>query len=64
MAARTLTLHHVTTSSIGKTSSFVGPFVPSAIVDDPGNNSSPFYILFALSLASTVFLLLTVDLRK
>ena len=29
-------------SIIGKTSSFIGPFISSAIIDDTGNNSSPF----------------------
>ena len=51
-------------SIIGKTSSFVGPIVSSAIIDDTGNDSSPFYFLFGLSLASFMFLLLFVDLRK
>ncbi|GAB7356451.1 hypothetical protein MBLNU459_g7219t1 [Dothideomycetes sp. NU459] len=53
-------------SIIGKTSAFIGPLVSSAIIDasPSGNNSSPFYFLFALSLASFVFLLLFVDLRK
>lgn len=51
-------------SVIGKTSSFIGPFISSAIIDDTGNNSSPFYFLFALSLASFVFLLFFVDVKK
>lgn len=51
-------------SIIGKTSSFIGPFISSAIIDDTGNNSSPFYFLFALSLASFVFLLFFVDVKK
>ncbi|PPJ55870.1 hypothetical protein CBER1_03812 [Cercospora berteroae] len=43
-------------SIVGKTSSFIGPFISSAIIDaTDGNNSSPFYFLFALSLASFVF---------
>lgn len=51
-------------SIIGKTSSFIGPFISSAIIDDTGNNSSPFYFLFALSLASFLFLLFFVDIKK
>ncbi|KAK3113140.1 hypothetical protein LTR53_009849 [Teratosphaeriaceae sp. CCFEE 6253] len=51
-------------SIIGKTSSFIGPLVSSAIIDDTGNNSSPFYFLFALSLASFLFLLFFVDVKK
>ncbi|TKA81396.1 hypothetical protein B0A55_02065 [Friedmanniomyces simplex] len=51
-------------SIIGKTSSFIGPLVSSAIIDDTGNNSSPFYFLFALSLVSFLFLLFFVDVKK
>jgi len=51
-------------SIIGKTSSFIGPLVSSAIIDDTGNNSSPFYFLFGLSLASFIFLLFFVDVKK
>ena len=51
-------------SIIGKTSSFIGPLVSSAIIDDSGNNSSPFYFLFGLSLASFLFLLFFVDIKK
>ena len=53
-------------SIIGKTSSFIGPLVSSAIIDHSrnGNNSTPFYFLFALSLASFVLLFLFVDLKK
>nr|POF13241.1 autophagy-related protein 22 [Quercus suber] len=53
-------------SIIGKTSSFIGPLVSSAIIDaSPShNNSTPFYFLFALSLASFVFLLFFVDVEK
>ncbi|KAI9688684.1 MAG: hypothetical protein M1822_001041 [Bathelium mastoideum] len=53
-------------SIIGKTSSFIGPLVSSAIIDatPSGNNSTPFYFLFALSLASFLFLLFFVDLKK
>ncbi|KAH0537071.1 hypothetical protein FGG08_006112 [Glutinoglossum americanum] len=52
-------------SIVGKTSSFIGPLVSSAIIDrNPNhNNSTPFYFLFSLSCAS--FVLLTfVDLKK
>lgn len=51
-------------SIIGKTSSFIGPFISSAIIDNTGNNSSPFYFLFALSLASFLFLLFFVDVKQ
>ena len=53
-------------SIIGKTSSFIGPIVSSAIVDaDPSHSSStPFYFLFSLSLVSFVFLFWFVDLKK
>jgi MFS-type transporter involved in bile tolerance (Atg22 family) len=51
-------------SIIGKTSSFIGPFISSAIIDRTGNNSSPFYFLFALSLASALFLFFFVDVEK
>ncbi|KAI7082249.1 hypothetical protein KC356_g8508 [Hortaea werneckii] len=51
-------------SIVGKTSSFIGPLVSSAIIDDTGNNSSPFYFLFALSIVSFLFLLFFVDLKK
>lgn len=53
-------------SIIGKTSSFIGPLVSSAIIDasPTNNNSSPFYFLFALSLASFLFLLFFVDVKK
>ncbi|KAI1153269.1 MFS general substrate transporter [Nemania diffusa] len=52
---------------IGKTSSFIGPFVSSAIIDaSPGhnNNSAPFYFLFALTLVSAIGLFLFLDLDK
>ncbi|KAI1295093.1 autophagy-related protein 22-like protein [Xylaria venustula] len=52
---------------IGKTSSFIGPFVSSAIIDaSPGhsNNSAPFYFLFALSLVSATGLWVFLDLDK
>jgi MFS-type transporter involved in bile tolerance (Atg22 family) len=51
-------------SIVGKTSAFIGPLVSSAIIDDTGNNSSPFYFLFALSLASCAFLYWFVDVNK
>ncbi|KAI9716081.1 MAG: hypothetical protein M1828_000492 [Chrysothrix sp. TS-e1954] len=53
-------------SIIGKTSSFIGPIVSSAIIDasPTNNNSTPFYFLFGLSLASFLFLLIFVDLKK
>ena len=53
-------------SIIGKTSSFIGPLVSSAIIDaSPSKNSSmPFYFLFALSLASFGFLVMFLDLKK
>lgn len=53
-------------SVIGKTSSFIGPLVSSAIIDASphGNNSTPFYFLSSLSLASFLLLLLFVDIKK
>ena len=51
-------------SVMGKTSAFIGPLVSSAIIDDTGNNSSPFYFLFALSLVSTAWLVFCVDIKK
>ncbi|KAJ5758684.1 Major facilitator superfamily domain general substrate transporter [Penicillium odoratum] len=53
-------------SIIGKTSSFIGPIVSSAIIDasPTGNSSTPFYFLFALSLFSFVLLVFFVDLKK
>ena len=58
-------------SIIGKTSAFIGPLVSSAIIDDTitasnptGNNSTPFYFLFALSVLSFVGLAYFVDLKK
>ncbi|KAH8691428.1 putative autophagy protein [Talaromyces proteolyticus] len=53
-------------SIIGKTSSFIGPIVSSAIIDasPSGNNSLPFYFLFGLSLLSFGLLLFFVDLAK
>jgi MFS-type transporter involved in bile tolerance (Atg22 family) len=51
-------------SIVGKTSAFIGPLVSSAIIDDTGNNSSPFYFLFALSAASCAWLFFFVDVEK
>ncbi|KAH8691758.1 autophagy-related protein 22-like protein [Phaeosphaeriaceae sp. PMI808] len=51
-------------SIIGKTSAFIGPLVSSAIIDETGNNSSPFYFLFSLSVASCVWLYFFVDVGK
>ncbi|WWC93161.1 uncharacterized protein L201_008129 [Kwoniella dendrophila CBS 6074] len=39
-------------SIIGKTSSFIGPFVSSAIIDDSGNTNMPFTFLLALGVVS------------
>ncbi|KAK0383860.1 hypothetical protein NLU13_7952 [Sarocladium strictum] len=52
---------------IGKASSFIGPFISSAIIDaTPGGtgNNAPFYFLFALSLVSTVGIWAFLDLEK
>jgi MFS-type transporter involved in bile tolerance (Atg22 family) len=46
-------------STINKTSSLIGPFVSSAIIDDTGNNNTGFSFLLAicvLSLVSSCFL--------
>ncbi|KAJ5728702.1 uncharacterized protein N7483_003210 [Penicillium malachiteum] len=53
-------------SIIGKTSSFIGPIVSSAIIDasPTGNTSTPFYFLFALSIFSFLILVFGVDLKK
>jgi MFS-type transporter involved in bile tolerance (Atg22 family) len=59
-------------SIIGKTSSFIGPLVSSAIIDDAfasnpvstNANSTPFYFLFALSVVSFLGLAFFVDLGK
>jgi MFS-type transporter involved in bile tolerance (Atg22 family) len=53
-------------SIIGKTSSFIGPLVSSAIIDasPTGDNSAPFYFLFALSAVSFGVMVFGVDLRK
>lgn len=53
-------------SIIGKTSSFIGPLVSSAIIDASphGNTSTPFYFLFSLSSVSFALLIVFVDLKK
>ena len=51
-------------SIIGKTSAFIGPIVGSAIVDRTGNDSSPFYFLFSLSIVSAIWLIFFVDVKK
>ncbi|KAE8444004.1 hypothetical protein EG329_001133 [Mollisiaceae sp. DMI_Dod_QoI] len=53
-------------SIIGKTSSFIGPLVSSAIIDDSpsGNNSTPFYFLVGVSVVSFAMLVFLVDLEK
>ncbi len=53
-------------SIIGKTSSFIGPLVSSAIIDASpnGNNSTPFYFLFGLTALSGGILVLFLDLGK
>lgn len=53
-------------SIIGKTSSFIGPLVSSAIIDASphGNNSTPFYFLFGLSLLSAGLPVAFLDLKK
>ncbi|KZO91552.1 hypothetical protein CALVIDRAFT_568118 [Calocera viscosa TUFC12733] len=51
-------------SIIGKTSSFIGPFVTSAIIDRAnGNNNMAFTFLFALTLVS-VLILFVIDVPK
>ncbi|KAL2212975.1 hypothetical protein CC79DRAFT_1338746 [Sarocladium strictum] len=52
---------------IGKASSFIGPFISSAIIDaTPGGNgnNAPFYFLFALSLVSAIGIWSFLDLEK
>lgn len=53
-------------SIIGKTSSFIGPIVSSAIIDASphGNNSTPFYFLFCLSVLSAGVLSLFLDIKR
>ncbi|KJZ75201.1 hypothetical protein HIM_05395 [Hirsutella minnesotensis 3608] len=51
----------------GKASSFIGPFVSSAIIDASAgghNNSAPFYFLFGLSFASALGLWAFLDLER
>lgn len=50
-------------SIIGKTSSFIGPFVSSAIQDRSGNGNMPFTFLLALGVVSTA-ILVCVDVKK
>ncbi|WVQ74264.1 hypothetical protein IAR50_003861 [Cryptococcus sp. DSM 104548] len=50
-------------SIIGKTSSFIGPFVSSAIIDDSNNTNMPFTFLLALGFVS-VGILACVDVDK
>ncbi|RCI12907.1 hypothetical protein L249_0768, partial [Ophiocordyceps polyrhachis-furcata BCC 54312] len=49
---------------VGKASSFVGPFISSAIIDAGRNSSAPFYFLFGLSLVSAVGLWAFLDLEE
>lgn len=53
-------------SIVGKTSSFIGPLVSSAIIDTTpsGNASTPFYFLFGLSLLSFWILFVWIDLKQ
>ena len=52
-------------SIIGKTSSFIGPLVSSAIIDaSRGNNSTPFYFLLGLTLLSGLLLVVFLDIGK
>ncbi|TFB01288.1 Autophagy-related protein 22 [Trichoderma ghanense] len=52
---------------IGKSSSFIGPLISSAIIDatpNRSNNSAPFYFLFALTIVSAVGIWTFLDLDK
>lgn len=52
---------------VGKSSSFVGPFISSAIIDDtPGstNNNAAFYLFIVLSVTSLAFIWYFLDLEK
>ncbi|KAH6605286.1 hypothetical protein Trco_006993 [Trichoderma cornu-damae] len=52
---------------IGKSSSFIGPLISSAIIDatpNGSNNSAPFYFLFALTVVSAVGIWAFLDLEK
>lgn len=52
-------------SIIGKTSSFIGPFISSAIIGaSGGNNNTPFYFLLGLTVLSGGTLVLCLDLKK
>ena len=53
-------------SIIGKASSFIGPIISSAIIDATphGNNSTPFYFLFGLTVLSATLLVFFLDLKK
>lgn len=53
-------------SIIGKTSSFIGPIVSSAIIDatPSGKASAPLYFLFGLRVVSFGVLVFGVDLRE
>lgn len=48
---------------MGKASSFIGPFVSSAIIERSGNTNMPFTFLFALG-ALAVIILFLVDVDK
>lgn len=50
-------------SIIGKTSSFIGPFVSSAIIDRSGNTNMPFTFLLALGTVA-MGILFAVDVDK
>lgn len=49
---------------VGKASSFIGPFISSAIIDSSGSSSAPFYFLFALSFVSALGLWAFLDLEE
>lgn len=52
---------------IGKSSSFIGPLISSAIIDatpNRSNNSAPFYFLFGLTIVSAVGIWTFLDLDK
>ncbi|KAL6866774.1 autophagy-related protein 22-like protein [Trichoderma novae-zelandiae] len=52
---------------IGKSSSFIGPLISSAIIDatpNGSNNSAPFYFLFGLTIVSAVGIWTFLDLDK
>ncbi|KIR34151.1 hypothetical protein I352_03386 [Cryptococcus deuterogattii MMRL2647] len=62
-AGETMFLFFALFSIIGKTSSFIGPFVSSAIIDDSGNTNMPFTFLLGLGVVS-VGILSCVDVEK